>query len=170
MPNWSQNTLTVTGTPAEVANFVEQAKGENGALDFNKFIQMPEELKNTEQVYYGDPELNAKQEAIYASNEAKYGFESWYDWACEKWNTKWNAGEIDLDLTSTKLVSSAFYIFQTAWDAPLPVIEKMSKDFPRLHFSLTADEESGEYYYEKNFFGGEEIEHIDLEREEGWND
>jgi len=168
MPNWSQNTLSVEGTPAEVANFVEQAKGENGALDFNKFIQMPEELKNTEQVYYADPESKAKQEAIYASNKAKHGFQSWYDWACEKWNTKWNAGKIDFDLQEEG--KCAFYIFQTAWDAPLPVIAKMSKDFPTLKFTLTADEEGGEYYYEKEFSKGEEIRHEDLEREEGWND
>ena len=167
MPNWSYNTLSVQGSPQEVANFIEQAKGENGALDFNKFIQMPEALLQTKQTYYADPQKMAEQKAIWAENKAKHGYESWYDWANDNWNTKWNAGDIELD-DSDK--GWAFYTFQTAWDAPIPVIQKMSKDFPTLEFSLTADEESQEFYYEKKFLAGEETEHIDLEREEGLND
>lgn len=161
MPNWSYNTLTVEGDSTEVAHFIETAKSDWGDLDFNKFIEMPAALKHTEEVHYADPERKAKQEAIYAANVAKYGYQSWYDWANAKWNTKWNAGDIELDTDDEE---SAVYRFRTAWDAPLPVIAEMSNRFPKLKFIFQADEESQAFYYEKHFVAGEEIEHIDLER------
>lgn len=167
MPNWSYNTLGVEGSKEDVAHFIATAKSEWGDLDFNQFIKMPDELKTTEEVHYADPDRKAKQDAIYAANIAKYGYQSWYDWACAKWNTKWNAGDIELSVDEKG--EYAFYTFRTAWDAPLPVIAAMSKRFPTLKFVLTADEESQAYYYEKHFVDGEEIEHIDLEREPDFN-
>lgn len=164
MPNWSYNTLSVEGDKDEVTNFVATAKLGDRELDFNNFIKMPEELANTEQVHYNDPDLKAKQEALYASNKKKYGFGSWYDWAIENWGTKWNAGDIELDIQDKG--KTAFYTFQTAWDAPLPVIAEMSKRFPSLKFSFTAEEESGEYYYQKDYSAGVETKHEDLERED----
>lgn len=165
MPNWVYQTLTVEGDAKQVAAFVEKAKCEAQALDFNQFIKMPDELRNTEQVYYADPEQKAKQEEIYAANKSKYGYASWYDWACSNWNTKWNAADVELEMQDNDTV--AFYQFQTAWDAPIPVFHVMSQMFPSLTFTVTADEESQEFYYEKVFASGGEISHTDLEREEG---
>lgn len=164
MPNYSYNTLSVEGDKDEVARFIATAKSDNTDIDFNNFIKMPEELKNTEQVSYADPDQKKKQEAIYSANREKYGFGSWYDWAIESWGTKWNAGDIELQIIEDG--NTAFYTFQTAWDAPLPVIEEMSKRFPNLKFIFSAWEESDEFHYVKHFSAGVETKHEDLEEEE----
>lgn len=166
MPNYSNNTLSVEGDKDEVARFIATAKSDGMDIDFNNFIKMPEELKNTEQVSYADPDQRKKQEAIYASNREKYGFGSWYDWAIESWGTKWNAGDIELQILEDG--NTAFYTFATAWDAPIPVIEEMSKRFPNLKFIFSAWEESNEFHYEKHFSAGVETKHEDLEEEEDW--
>ena len=61
----------------------------------------------------------------------------WYDWRIENWGTKWNA----VDAQST----DDGFIFETAWSAPLPVIKKLSENFPSIEFNLTwADEDAGQ--------------------------
>ena len=61
----------------------------------------------------------------------------WYDWRIENWGTKWNA----VDAQSTE----DGFIFDTAWSAPLPVIKKLSENFPSIEFNLTwADEDAGQ--------------------------
>ena len=59
----------------------------------------------------------------------------WYYWLIENWGTKWNA----VDAQSTE----DGFIFDTAWSAPLPVIKKLSENFPSIEFNLTwADEDA----------------------------
>lgn len=55
-------------------------------------------------------------------NLRNHGSANWYDFGCDKWGTKWNAYEAEMlgdDLT-----------FETAWDAPHPVIKALAKMFP----------------------------------------
>ena len=156
MPNWVSNQLTVEGSKEEVAHFAARAKSADRVFDFNSFVPMPDALRSTEEVHYGDPEQRAKQEAIYATNKAVYGFQSWYDWSCEKWGTKWNACDAQVLHEDDSGIS---YDFQTAWDAPLPVVVEMSKQFPNLKFTLQSDEESQAFFYEKEFVAGEETKH-----------
>jgi hypothetical protein len=163
MPNWVSNQLTAIGSKEEVAHFAERAKGKDSVFDFHSFVPMPDALRNTEEVHYPDTERKEKQEAIYATNKALYGFASWYDWACEKWGTKWNASDAVVLHEDDSGIS---YDFQTAWDAPLPVIVEMSKQFPNLRFILQSDEESQSFFYEKEFVAGKQTKHEDLEREE----
>jgi len=43
-------------------------------------------LKNQNEKYITEGEK-------YKSNLDKYGYTTWYDWACDNWGTKWNVGE-----------------------------------------------------------------------------
>ena len=59
--------------------------------------------------------------------EKKYGTASWYEWSNQHWNTKWN---VETDSTVTRKSDTEIRVyFQTAWDAPYPVLEELSKMF-----------------------------------------
>lgn len=65
------------------------------------------------------------------------GYANWYGWSCEKWGTKWNAYD-------TNRISDNKVQFQTAWSAPFPVLEALSKKFPEESVELRwADEDFG---------------------------
>lgn len=67
----------------------------------------------------------------------EHGHASWYEWCIENWGTKWNAYKI-------LRVSETVVKFQTAWSAPLPLLDKLCKKFPDSQIKLRwADEDFG---------------------------
>ena len=72
-------------------------------------------------------------------NFAKYGSKDWYDWRRKHWGTKWNAHD-----TIVNDPSEANVYFHTAWSAPIPVLDTLSKQYPELTFDFEfADEDIG---------------------------
>lgn len=55
---------------------------------------------------------------MYLHNILTYGCDTWYDWCCENWGTKWNACEVCMGRDSIS--------FQTAWSVPDPILEAFS--------------------------------------------
>ena len=51
----------------------------------------------------------------YINNIISYGCDTWYDWCCEHWGTKWNACEVYVGKNSI--------LFQTAWSVADPILE-----------------------------------------------
>lgn len=67
------------------------------------------------------------------------GHAYWYTWNIENWGTKWNA----YNQNDKRTTNDAIY-FQTAWSAPISLIDVLSKMFPNVHMCLTyADEDTG---------------------------
>lgn len=83
-----------------------------------KFFPMPKDFLNSSL---------SKGELI-----KKYGYKDWYDWRVNNWGTKW---EIDIKITYDDENTISMY-FDTAWAPPVSWLEKISKDFPKLHFHL----------------------------------
>ena len=73
----------------------------------------------------------------YLSNLTKYGHYNWYDWCCDKGNTKWNACRTDFDASRPTKVR-----FETAWDAPIPIFQKLCELFPKEQIKFRCE------YYE----------------------
>ncbi len=72
----------------------------------------------------------------YVDNILNYGADTWYDWSCENWGTKW--GAMDSRIEDNEIT------FDTAWSASLPVTAKLSEMFPEVVFSHKwADEDIG---------------------------
>jgi len=63
----------------------------------------------------------------------KYGYDNWYDWCSENWDTKWNARRGRLESISDK---KAILHFDTAWGPPINVIQVLSEKFPSYCFTL----------------------------------
>lgn len=139
---------------------------EDGEFDFNKVVPMPESLKIesgsrsdrglknvTEYVEdrdsgrLDDPEVNQKWKDIIDAdpeewqigvtayfNNKRFGYPTWYEWCIDNWGTKWNAME-------TRIESDDTISFQTAWNAPMPVMRRLSEMYPKTEIAIVyADE------------------------------
>lgn len=154
MPNWTYNTIRVDGTPRRIKAFLKSVKGENGVFDFNRLIPMPEFLEHTRS---GRATIDGKQVSSWyvidptrvdrADNERCFtpeeeaqlrdlGCESWYDWSYNNWGTKWNACRPEI--TEDRVRDGYLEIrFDTAWDKPPPIIDKLFEKFPKLSIRWT---------------------------------
>ena len=185
MPNWVRNKMILDGDQNTVTAVLFAIKNEEvgiGSIDFNKIIPMPAELniECSSRTTHGC-EMVAKYYAAladgrdtseygkYASehpdewelgkkafdNKARYGYESWYDWCVAKWGTKWNANNVDTACTEDSIV------FDTAWSAPIEVVQRLSEMFPDLYIELQyADEDLGRNCGMIEFHDGEKSDQI----------
>lgn len=91
------------------------------------------------------------------NNIHQYGASTWYDWCVQNWGTKWNAygyGEDTIDYHDGDMLH-----FQTAWSAPHPVLEKLSKMFPDIELEHEwADEDIGQNCGRYSYQNGKRIE------------
>jgi hypothetical protein len=124
MPNWCNNTLTLTHKDPAM---IQRAKD---ALDRGEFLSefcpMPREL--------GDAIANGQPDAVMIE---KYGYSSWYDYCVNEWGTKWDVGEdgaSDIHPDGTMLNT----YFDSAWSPPVAAYDKLVE----LGFTVDA------YYYE----------------------
>lgn len=121
MPNWCQNTVTITANNTEqksILSKVAKAAAERKQI-FSIFRPMPLE------VYRGD---------LGREEREKYGALNGYDWSMANWGVKLDA-EATVDLFDGESLSLSF---ETAWTAPIALYEYLSQ----LGFSVDAD------YYE----------------------
>lgn len=125
MPNWCENELKIEGNRKDLAELKKFAKGKNGVLDFNSFVQYPKR--------FADKDKNSKG-IIRADGYNSGG----YEWCIANWDTKWNA----CNSNATKVVKEyndsygLSYDFETAWSPPIKVIVAMSKKFKKLSFDI----------------------------------
>lgn len=176
MPNHVHNELYFEADNKErISELLNAIKGEDTAFDFNKIIPMPKELE-IESGSRGEWGLKAYKEFLrtgvkpkeitdewghtrsvedkdfelgkqYYNNIEKYGHATWYSWACDNWNTKWNAYDVE------ELVDGV--VFLTAWDAPFPVIKALSEMFPDVRIThYFADEDLGYNCGKYSYIGG----------------
>lgn len=129
MPNHVQNIIR----PVHRADFATLKKillkEEDGKLvtNFKGVIPMPKGLENTTAGWGGD---FVKQNE---ENKKKYGWANWYDFAVTKWGTKWDGMDA--------YVENGCISFETAWSAPMGVLEEIAKKFPIV--VAYADEDIG---------------------------
>lgn len=129
MPNHVTNIIEITDgnlTKDRITEILESIKCDDagiGTIDFNKLIPMPD--------YIFRDNLGPEE-------REKYGQNNWYDWSIKNWNTKWNGYHFG------KYEGGNSISFQTAWDAPHPVIKALSQKFSGISFTHQwADEDIG---------------------------
>lgn len=155
MPNWVDNTVTISGSPEEVAQikahlsrpyerkFIEYTK--DGAKTTLQTVNEEFSLWNIVQPK-GD-ELIAYNDSIGASGTFPY----WYGWNIQRWGTKW---DVDIeDVQEWEDESSIIYYFRSAWDAPHAGLSALAQQFPNLIIHNEFEEEQGwggEYVYKSH--------------------
>jgi len=166
MPNWCTNRVTLTGPAEEIDRFLTQAKQPYTYVEFDPIIfaygwDPKGHKKVPERKHRVKPDVISFQNfvpmpdtmhipspaptkgpiaAIAKENLEKYGSESWYDWACANWGTKWDAGDVLLTRFNPRIVELTFV---TAWGPPGPVVEAIHEQFPKLSIRLSWREEGG---------------------------
>jgi hypothetical protein len=100
-----------------------------------------------------DSTMSVDQVIAQMANEMESG-QNWHDWNCRNWGTKWDIAIADDEVNSDTEIydeqsKSVGYKFSTADSPPFPAMQKLSKQYPELEFSLTYVQEAG--------WGGEAI-------------
>ena len=91
---------------------------------------------------------------VYINNILQYGADSWYDWCCENWGTKWNASD-------TYIIDDNEIEFNTAWSCPVNIFKELSKQFSGVEIAVDfADEDIGSNCGKITFLNGEMEEYI----------
>lgn len=153
MPNWVYNTLTIEGSEEEIAkvkaqlgkpiqkryaNDKEVTSYSNPIISFWNIIAPPDDKLDE---YFGTHG--------YANGEKQGETEyNWYNFNNSKWGTKWDIAVRDEDEYSDTSLEEEHpttlrYRFNTAWSPPLPVIEELSLQYPKLEITLEYEEEQG---------------------------
>ena len=135
MPNWCQNNLILSHKDPKKIKMVIEAI-ENDRF-FDTIKPMPKELRETISggLGAGTPEQKALEEQQ-ASNRAKYGYPTWYEFANCEWGTKWDAQDAEIiNVTEPEWVdhgnglklidASVFVLFDTAWASPIGIYEEL---------------------------------------------
>lgn len=133
MPNHCTNRLIVTGNSERVNRLkLAVSGGEKQPFSFERILPIPFEL-------HCHPSPNKHKKRF----QAKYGAKSWYDWAIENWDTKWDAYSFVPWNTEPNKIPSKWagevidrIGFDTAWGAPKSVITKLAEYFPELRIEL----------------------------------
>ena len=123
MPNWCNNTLTLTH---EDPAMIQRAKE---ALDRGEFLQefipVPQDLKDTVSGSMGEDHREA-HEAQQKANREKHGYSNWYDFCVGEWGTKWDVGgdgQTDIHPDGKMLHTT----FDSAWSPPVNAYVKLEE-------------------------------------------
>jgi hypothetical protein len=130
MPNWCENRLEIDGPKKEISKFRQLVKASSrmykSALSLAKLYPEPDYTKIKVKKTF--PQISGKK---MADPE-----EAWWDWRVQNWGTKW---DVDAEL-EVKEPEHLEYTFVSAWSPPVGWLEKVSKNFPTLHFRLKYEE------------------------------
>ena len=126
MPNWCNNTLSLTGPKEKITAIYNKAKKDDALLQQLK--PMPEALEGTTSPA---PKEGKVQPLV-------DGFDNWYDWRVQNWGTKWDVDMDGLELSDDGTTITGW--FDSAWAPPIHAFE----------YFLTDNEDCSikSYYYE----------------------
>ena len=110
MPNWCNNTITITGPKDKITKLYTEAKAGNGLLQ--AMYPMPKELEDTTSPA---PKEGEPQPLV-------DGYDNWYDWRVNNWATKWDVDVENLELSEDGTNISGW--FDSAWSPPTGAYEE----------------------------------------------
>ena len=117
MPNWCNNSITITGPKDTITDLWTRAKtaqdGDFGLLQ--AMVPMPEELRGTTSPTPQEGQANYKGEQPIVD-----GATNWYDWAVNNWGTKWDVSDEGLEFEDTEDgYATISGWFDSAWAPPV---------------------------------------------------
>lgn len=177
MPNWCYQHLTVTGPSDDLKAFrkslnhkyTDKEGKESEVISLNHLYPIPQELQETVSGFMGkDENGNPTPEQValekkQSDNIAKYGVKDWYDWANEKWGTKW--GACDVDVTQEPMRGQMNIYFESAWSPAIGLLKEISRLNPTLVFAVSFDEEANLFAGWSVFFAGKHLKDASVDTE-----
>jgi len=151
MPNWCYNRITVYGSEESETKLKEIEKIFETKQPFNEIYPIPDFKtipREDGQLPVLEQKLNPDGSVFYETYNFPDGKndDRWYHWCIDNWGTKWDAGEVDIEMSD---YDSLEITFNTAWSPPEGVVEKLREKYPELSFQCFYDEpgmEAAGYY------------------------
>jgi len=169
VPNWCNNTITISGPKDTITAIWERANQEGNGL-LNAMVPQPENI------FKGN--LGQAEEQMCEEQ----GIPNWYDWNIANWGTKWDV-DISEGLELVEHPDGTASIegwFDSAWSPPIEAYNTFSTTHPDCEIEAYYDEpgmaflgywstQGGDDYYEYSGFTSENIrEHIPEYLVEHW--
>lgn len=144
MPNWCNNTITISHPDMAMMKRVVKGYNQNKLLD--EFIPVPLELKEgamnpSELMKIRNWEYKKELDKVREELNRKYfGYKDWYDYCVSEWGTKWDIGRDSAPTLLMKDIKdkTVTFDFDSAWSFPSGAYEKLVD----MGFSIKA------YYFE----------------------
>ena len=112
MPNWCDNTISISGPAEKVSQIYQQLITDENTGLCQVLYPAPEEM------FTGNLGEKERKEC------AKKGIPNWYDWQTSNWGTKWDTADGDWQYEEAgdgeAILTGSF---QTAWGPPIGVYE-----------------------------------------------
>lgn len=149
MPNWVFNYLTVEGNP-ELVNELKKQVSEPYIMPVESIGDLSFKVEDTPvesdfsfwNVIRPLDMVNYPKQPWANDEERTPNPNSWYNWNVKNWGTKWDASDVELISDEPNGENHVLvYRFDTPWSPPIPVIEKLSEQYPRLLLTLSYEEE-----------------------------
>lgn len=139
MPNWVDNSLTITGSEADIAKIKEQLArpkpvkdGEEAEARVISFWNIKSPTPEKLDEYW---ETHGWTGGV-ATGQTP---DNWYNWNNREWGTKWDACDSYQD---TDEKTALGYTFNTAWSPPT-LFGTLSEQYPDVTITLRYEEEQG---------------------------
>lgn len=149
MPNWTYNTVEITGSIEDVQNFIDLVKVTDGKgkdwYDFTQCNPIPDDLRNIHQggatidgvrcdAWYEDEDgKRPMMDMVKDRLKKEYGTYQPIDWQYLNWGTKWGDCETTLiSDTITKNNREVVFQFDSAWGEPFRLLNDIA-----IKFNLT---------------------------------
>ena len=145
MPNWCDNTISISGPAEKVSQMYQQLNDPNNNDGLCQILYpMPENI------FTGN--LGEKER----KDCAKQGIPNWYDWCTSNWGTKWDTADGDWQYEEAgdgEAILTGH--FQTAWGPPVGAYENAPDDLyieamyyePGCAFAGKWDSGNGDEHY-----------------------
>jgi hypothetical protein len=141
MANYVFNSIFVDGKPEDVKRFFTSAKATytQTYVDWETPSAKSELFTKTVDSEFSFRSFVQPPSQDYDDYYTPTGglIQSWYHWNIDNWGTKWDAGDVCVDLENSTVA------FTTAWSPPIPVFQAIIKQFPNLSFDFHYEEEQG---------------------------
>ena len=124
MPNWCDNTISITGPAEKLSPMYTKLKedGDEGLLS----ILHPQPAD----IFKGDLGDKERQQC------AKDGVPNWYDWNSSNWGTKWDP-EVHLEFVDNGDGTAEINgWFDTAWGPPIEAFQTLVDDWDSCYIEL----------------------------------
>ena len=122
MPNWCNNTITISGPTEKMQKIIDTVNDESMDGLCSALYPQPEDM------FKGDLGEKERKEC------AEKGIPNWYDWNTSNWGTKWDATpdqlEIEHDSDGTSVITGAF---DSAWGPPIGAYEHFIQNNDDCH-------------------------------------
>lgn len=181
MPNHITNYVLIQGSETQIADLIKKCKVDDNDFDFDGIIPMPKELletcspndvvetqeeadklnaewKKTMGDFQPDQNTKAITKEEAQRRELVYGATNWYDFACNKWGTKWGAYEVEI-IDKDDDGKYLYLSFQTAWSPPRAIFKELEVFGYKV--SAVAVQEGDEGY---DTYGDEVWNYFDIEQ------